>query len=244
MIYIDKRKDEIVFLILLIVPVIWFGLLIAPYMDKGLLYALPNLNESISHPFQIQWTNNTLKSIGLCLLTYGITVGIYLSSSKNYRRNEEYGSARWANPFRVCKKYADKNYLLNKVFSQNVRMGLNGKKHRRNLNTLVIGGSGAGKTRFYAKPNIMQCNTSFVVLDPKGEIIRSVGYLLEENGYEVKVIDLIDMSKSLGYNPFHYIQSDKDVLKLITNLIRNTTPKGSSTNDPFWEKVKQHYWKH
>ena len=236
MICIDKRKDEIVFLILLIVPVIWFGLLIAPHMDKGLLYALPNLNEAISHPFQIKWTNNTLKSIGLCLLTYGITFGIYLSSSKNYRRNEEYGSARWANPFRVCKKYADKNYLLNKVFSQNVRMGLNGKKHRRNLNTLVIGGSGAGKTRFYAKPNIMQCNTSFVVLDPKGEIIRSVGYLLEENGYEVKVIDLIDMSKSLGYNPFHYIQSDKDVLKLITNLIRNTTPKGSSTNDPFWEK--------
>ena len=236
MICIDKRKDEIVFLILLIVPVIWFGLLIAPHMDKGLLYALPNLNEAISHPFQIKWTNNTLKSIGLCLLTYGITFGIYLSSSKNYRRNEEYGSARWANPFRVCKKYADKNYLLNKVFSQNVRMGLNGKKHRRNLNTLVIGGSGAGKTRFYAKPNIMRCNTSFVVLDPKGEIIRSVGYLLEENGYEVKVIDLIDMSKSLGYNPFHYIQSDKDVLKLITNLIRNTTPKGSSTNDPFWEK--------
>ena len=115
-------------------------------------------------------------------------------------------------------------------------MGLNGKKHRRNLNTVVIGGSGAGKTRFYAKPNIMQCNTSFVVLDPKGEIIRSVGHLLEDNGYVIKVIDLIDMSKSLGYNPFHYIQSDKDVLKLITNLIRNTTPKGSSTNDPFWEK--------
>ena len=236
MICIDKRKDEIVFLILLIVPVIWFGVLIAPYMDKGLLYALPNLNEAISHPFQIQWTNNTLKSIGLCLLTYGITVGIYLSSSKNYRRTEEYGSAKWANPNTVCKKYANKDYFANKVFSQNVRMGLDGKKHRRNLNTVVIGGSGAGKTRFYAKPNIMQCNTSFVVLDPKGEIIRSVGHLLEDNGYVIKVIDLIDMSKSLGYNPFHYIQSDKDVLKLITNLIRNTTPKGSSTNDPFWEK--------
>ena len=177
-----------------------------------------------------------MKTIGIFLVIYVLGIGIYLSNEKNYRQKEEYGSARWANPFWVCKKYADKNYSLNKVFSQNVRMGLNGKKHRRNLNTLVIGGSGAGKTRFYAKPNIMQCNTSFVVLDPKGEIIRSVGYLLEENGYEVKVIDLIDMSKSLGYNPFHYIQSDKDVLKLITNLIRNTTPKGSSTNDPFWEK--------
>lgn len=232
----DAKKDEYVFLGLLLIPTIWVALLIAPYMDKGLINAIPNLNEALNHPFQIQWTNSTLKTIDIFLIIYVLGVGMYLSSAKNYRRTEEYGSAKWANPNTVCKKYANKDYFANKVFSQNVRMGLDGKKHRRNLNTVVIGGSGAGKTRFYAKPNIMQCNTSFVVLDPKGEIIRSVGHLLEENGYEVKVIDLIDMSKSLGYNPFHYIQSDKDVLKLITNLIRNTTPKGSSTNDPFWEK--------
>ena len=232
----DAKKDEYVFLGLLLIPTIWFALLIAPYMDKGLINAIPYLNEVLNHPFQIQWTNSTLKTIGIFLIIYVLGVGMYLSSSKNYRRTEEYGSAKWANPNTVCKKYANKDYFANKVFSQNVRMGLDGKKHRRNLNTVVIGGSGAGKTRFYAKPNIMQCNTSFVVLDPKGEIIRSVGHLLEENGYVIKVIDLIDMSKSLGYNPFHYIQSDKDVLKLITNLIRNTTPKGSSTNDPFWEK--------
>lgn len=232
----DAKKDEYVFLGLLLIPTIWVALLIAPYMDKGLINAIPYLNEALNHPFQIQWTNSTLKTIGIFLIIYVLGVGMYLSSSKNYRRTEEYGSAKWANPNTVCKKYANKDYFSNKVFSQNVRMGLDGKKHRRNLNTVVIGGSGAGKTRFYAKPNIMQCNTSFVVLDPKGEIIRSVGHLLEENGYVIKVIDLIDMSKSLGYNPFHYIQSDKDVLKLITNLIRNTTPKGSSTNDPFWEK--------
>ena len=232
----DAKKDEYVFLGLLLMPTIWFALLIAPYMDKGLINAIPYLNEALNHPFQIQWTNSTLKTIGIFLIIYVLGVGMYLSSSKNYRRTEEYGSAKWAKPNTVCKKYANKDYFANKVFSQNVRMGLNGKKHRRNLNTVVIGGSGAGKTRFYAKPNIMQCNTSFVVLDPKGEIIRSVGHLLEDNGYVIKVIDLIDMSKSLGYNPFHYIQSDKDVLKLITNLIRNTTPKGSSTNDPFWEK--------
>ena len=232
----DAKKDEYVFLGLLLIPTIWFALLIAPYMDKGLINAIPYLNEALNHPFQIQWTNSTLKTIGIFLIIYVLSVGMYLSSSKNYRRTEEYGSAKWANPNTVCKKYANKDYFSNKVFSQNVQMGLDGKKHRRNLNTVVIGGSGAGKTRFYAKPNIMQCNTSFVVLDPKGEIIRSVGHLLEENGYVIKVIDLIDMSKSLGYNPFHYIQSDKDVLKLITNLIRNTTPKGSSTNDPFWEK--------
>lgn len=232
----DAKKDEYVFLGLLLIPTIWFALLIAPYMDKGLINTIPYLNEALNHPFQIQWTNSTLKTIGIFLIIYVLGVGMYLSSSKNYRRTEEYGSAKWANPNTVCKKYANKDYFSNKVFSQNVRMGLDGKKHRRNLNTVVIGGSGAGKTRFYAKPNIMQCNTSFVVLDPKGEIIRSVGHLLEENGYVIKVIDLIDMSKSLGYNPFHYIQSDKDVLKLITNLIRNTTPKGSSPNDPFWEK--------
>ena len=232
----DAKKDEYVFLGLLLIPTIWVALLIASYMDKGLINAIPYLNEALNHPFQIQWTNSTLKTIGIFLIIYVLGVGMYLSSSKNYRRTEEYGSAKWANPNTVCKKYANKDYFANKVFSQNVRMGLDGKKHRRNLNTVVIGGSGAGKTRFYAKPNIMQCNTSFVVLDPKGEIIRSVGHLLEENCYVIKVIDLIDMSKSLGYNPFHYIQSDKDVLKLITNLIRNTTPKGSSTNDPFWEK--------
>lgn len=232
----DAKKEEYLFLGLLLIPTIWFALLIAPYMDKGLINAIPYLNEALNHPFQIQWTNSTLKTIGIFLIIYVLGVGMYLSSSKNYRRTEEYGSAKWANPNTVCKKYANKDYFSNKVFSQNVRMGLDGKKHRRNLNTVVIGGSGAGKTRFYAKPNIMQCNTSFVVLDPKGEIIRSVGHLLEDNGYVIKVIDLIDMSKSLGYNPFHYIQSDKDVLKLITNLIRNTTPKGSSTNDPFWEK--------
>ena len=220
----------------MLIPAIWIALLIAPYMDEGLIYAIPYLSEALNHPFAIQWTDSTLKTIGIFLVIYVLGVGMYLSSAKNYRRTEEYGSAKWANPITVCKKYANKDYFSNKVFSQNVRMGLDGKKHRRNLNTVVIGGSGAGKTRFYAKPNIMQCNTSFVVLDPKGEIIRSVGHLLEENGYVIKVIDLIDMSKSLGYNPFHYIQSDKDVLKLITNLIRNTTPKGSSTNDPFWEK--------
>ena len=224
------------FLGLLLIPTIWFSLLIAPYMDKGLINAILCLSEALDHPFSIQWTDLTLKTIGIFLIVYALAIGMYLSSAKNYRRTEEYGSAKWANPNTVCKKYANKVYFINKVFSQNVRMGLDGKKHRRNLNTVVIGGSGAGKTRFYAKPNIMQCNTSFVVLDPKGEIIRSVGHLLEDNGYVIKVIDLIDMSKSLGYNPFHYIQSDKDVLKLITNLIRNTTPKGSSTNDPFWEK--------
>ena len=232
----DAKKEEFIFLGLLIIPIIWMAILIAPYMDQGLIYALPHFSEALNHPFDLQWSAYTFKTITIILIAYVLGIGIYLSSPKNYRRQQEYGSARWANPNFVCKKYANKEYFSNKIFSQNVRMGLDGKKHRRNLNTIVIGGSGAGKTRFYAKPNILQCNTSFVVLDPKGEIIRSVGHLLEAKDYVIKVIDLIDMSKSLGYNPFHYIQNDKDILKLITNLIRNTTPKGSNTNDPFWEK--------
>ena len=232
----DNQQNQYIIFALLTLPIIWVALLVAPYMDYGLIQALPSLGEALNNPFSLHWCTHSIKTIILFIIIYFIGISIYLSTARNYRHSEEYGSAKWASPKTVCKKYADKNYFGNKVFTQNVRMGLDGKKHRRNLNTLVIGGSGAGKTRFYAKPNILQCNTSYVVLDPKGEIIRSVGHLLEDEGYVIKVIDLIDMKNSLGYNPFHYIQSDKDVLKLITNLIRNTTPKGSSTNDPFWEK--------
>lgn len=232
----DNQQNQYIIFALLTLPIIWIALLVAPYMDHGLIQALPSLGEALNNPFSLHWCTHSIKTIILFIIIYFIGISIYLSTARNYRHSEEYGSAKWANPKNVCKKYADKNYFGNKVFTQNVRMGLDGKKHRRNLNSLVIGGSGAGKTRFYAKPNILQCNTSYVVLDPKGEIIRSVGHLLEDEGYVIKVIDLIDMKNSLGYNPFHYIQSDKDVLKLITNLIRNTTPKGSSTNDPFWEK--------
>ena len=232
----DRKQDDYIFLGLLIIPVIWFAILIAPYSNGGLIYALPYISEAINHPFSFFWCDNTPRMILIFTLIYAIGVMVYLSTMKNYRRTVEYGSAKWANALNVNRKYASKNYLENKLLSQNVRIGLNGKIHRRNLNTIVIGGSGAGKTRFYCKPNIMQCNTSFVVLDPKGEILRSEGYMLEKEGYVIKVIDLIDMSKSHGYNPFHYIQSDKDILKLITNLIRNTTPKGSQSMDPFWEK--------
>ena len=232
----DRKQDDYIFLGLLIIPVIWFAILIAPYSSGGLIYSLPYISEAINHPFSFSWCDNTPRMILIFTLIYAIGVMVYLSTMKNYRRTVEYGSAKWANALNVNRKYASKNYLENKLLSQNVRIGLNGKIHRRNLNTIVIGGSGAGKTRFYCKPNIMQCNTSFVVLDPKGEILRSEGYMLEKEGYVIKVIDLIDMPKSHGYNPFHYIQSDKDILKLITNLIRNTTPKGSQSMDPFWEK--------
>lgn len=232
----NDRTTDYILIGFFIIPIIWLAILIAPYMDRGLIGALPYLNNAINHPFSFHWCKDTFKTIFIFLLIYGIGIGIYYSTRRNYRRQEEYGSAKWANPKTINKKYADKDMSQNKILSQNVCIGLNGKKHRRNLNTLVIGGSGAGKTRFYGKPNIMQCNTSYVILDPKGEILRDTGALLEKEGYIIRVIDLINMNRSHGYNPFTYIKDDKDVLKLITNLIRNTTPKNSQSTDPFWEK--------
>lgn len=232
----NDRTLDCVLIGLFAVPLIWLAVLIAPYMDRGLIGALPYFSDALNHPFSFRWCDHTFRTVFIFLLIYATGIVIYCSTRRNYRRQEEYGSARWANPKTINRKYADKDTLQNKILSQNVSIGLNGKKHRRNLNTLVIGGSGAGKTRFYGKPNIMQCNTSYVILDPKGEILRDTGVLLEEEGYVIKVIDLINMNHSHGYNPFAYIHDDKDVLKLITNLIRNTTPKGSQTMDPFWEK--------
>lgn len=232
----DNHTEEIIFLGILIIPVIWIALLIAPFIHKGLFNAMDDISNAFDNPFSITWCSDSLRTVAIFLLIYLLGVGIYLSLLRNYRKKEEYGSAKWGNTKQVNKKYADPKYFENKLLSQNVRIGLDGKKHRRNLNTIIIGGSGAGKTRFYGKPNIMQCNTSFVTLDPKGEILRDTGYLLEKEGYVIKVMDLINMNKSHCYNPFEYIHDDKDVLKLITNLIRNTTPKGSQTNDPFWEK--------
>ena len=218
-----------------LIPTIWISLLIAPSLSGGLpqiIKDFPNLMES---PFYIYWCNNSLKVVFTMILCYLMGIGIYISSKKNYRRREEHGSAKWGIANVINKKYEQKPISNNKILTQNVSLGLNGKKHRRNLNVLVCGGSGAGKTRFYCKPNIMQSNTSFVILDPKGEIVRDLGYLLEKQGYEVKILDLINMEKSHCYNPFVYLKSDNDVQKLVTNLFKATTPKGSSSNDPFWD---------
>ncbi|WP_214625796.1 VirD4-like conjugal transfer protein, CD1115 family [Paenibacillus agaridevorans] len=218
------------------VPVIWLALLAAPALSEGLLGMLAHLNQAIQQPFRIQWVEDTPRSLLIFILAYGLGAGIYMASPRNYRRREEHGSARWGRPKMMNVKYQSKTPEQNKILTQRVRIGLDGRKHRRNLNVLVVGGSGAGKTRFYAKPNVMQASTSYVVLDPKGEILRDTGHLLEAQGYDIRVLDLINPHRSHGYNSFAYLQDDKDVLKLVTNLIRNTTPKGSSTNDPFWER--------
>ena len=229
------QSDFILYAVFLI-PVVWAALLTAPALSGGLPAILANLAIAMNNPFDIQWVEDTPKCILLFVAAYGMGIGIYLSTKRNYRRREEHGSARWGTAAAANRRYRDKNPHRNKILTQNVCIGLDGRKYKRNLNVLVVGGSGSGKTRFYAKPNIMQANTSFVVLDPKGEILRDTGNLLKLKGYEIKVLDLINMHLSHCYNPFAYLQDDKDVLKLVTNLIRNTTPKGSNTNDPFWER--------
>ena len=160
----------------------------------------------------------------------------FYSSQKNYRRGEEHGSARWGDARQICKKYSQKPYSQNILLTQNFRISLDTHEHRRCLNILVVGGSGAGKSRGFALPNIMQCCCSMVITDPKAELLRKTGGLLEKKGYEVRVFDLINPDTSFCYNPFEYVHDDKDVLRLISNLIQNTTPKGSQSSDPFWEK--------
>ena len=218
-----------------LVPVIWFALLIAPAISGGLSEIVNALPAAMNNPFKIVWCEDSVKTVLIFIAAYGLGIGIYLSSRRNYRRGEEHGSAKWGDPRAVNKKYRDKDPIKNRIFTQHVRMGLDGRKHRRNLNTLVVGGSGAGKSRFYAKVNICQCNTSLFILDCKGELLRDCGGLLERMGYEIKVVDLLNMEKSHCYNPFAYLKSDNDVQKMVTNLFKATTPKGSQSNDPFWD---------
>ncbi len=231
----DTKKQKIILSIVGIIPVIWLSLLIAPYVDEGLVGIIKNFGKAIDNPFNIKLCSNSLNTVLFLLLVYGVAIGIYFSTRKNYRRTEEYGSAKWGSAKTICKKYKQENSNYNKILTQNFCIGLDGRIHRRNLNLLICGGSGAGKTRFFAKPNVMQCNCSYVILDPKGEILRDTGGLLEKEGYVVKVLDLINMQKSHCYNPFVYLRDDNDVQRLVTNLFKSTTPKGSQSNDPFWD---------
>ena len=220
-------------------PVIWWvAILLADAIQpcRNLFELMEVLTEKLNHPFQFHYTEYTIKSMLVCTLLYAAGIGIFYSSQKNYRRGEEHGSARWGDARQICKKYSQKPYSQNILLTQNFRISLDTHKHRRCLNILVVGGSGAGKSRGFALPNIMQCCCSMVITDPKAELLRKTGGLLEKKGYEVRVFDLINPDTSFCYNPFEYVHDDKDVLRLISNLIQNTTPKGSQSSDPFWEK--------
>ncbi|MEI2989534.1 MAG: type IV secretory system conjugative DNA transfer family protein [Oscillospiraceae bacterium] len=231
-----RGNNPLVLCLFGILPVVWLGLLIAPAAHGGLPEILARFPAAMNDPFHIELCGDSLKTVLVLLCVYGLSIGVFLSSRRSYRRGEEHGSAKWGNARAVNKKYRAIKPKENKIFTQNVRMGLDDRKHRRNLNTIVVGGSGAGKTRFYGKANLYQASTtSYLCLDCKGEMLRDTGYLLKQKGYEVRVLDLLNMEKSHCYNPFVYLRDDNDVQRLVTNLFKSTTPKGSQSNDPFWD---------
>ena len=235
----NETKTYLVLFLIGIPFVIWLALIVAGIYDKdvNLLILLERATKALNSPFQISFNEYSVKTVLIFLFGYAMGVGLFFATRENRRPGEEHGSAKWGIASQIVKKYADKtDKFYNLILSQTMRIGFNAKSHRRNLNVLVVGGSGAGKTRFYAKPNIMQCNSSYIIADPKGEMLRAVAPLLLEKGYDVKVFNLITPQNSDGYNPFTYVRNDEDVIKLITNLIQNTTPKNASQNDPFWEK--------
>ena len=220
------------------VPIVWLAVLMAGCYTPGMtIFDLAaQFSEVTKTPFALHWTPYTMKFIGIFLLLYGGAILFYYTGQKNTRPGEEHGSASWGSVRELDKKYRDKDAGKNVILTQHLQMSMNGKLHRRNLLQIIVGGSGSGKTRFLAKPNLMLANASFIVTDPKGEMLRAVGNLFLEEGYVLRMFDLIDPAKSDCYNPFCYIRKDADVFKLIDNFIKNTTPKGAKANDPFWEK--------
>lgn len=225
----------------LLFPVAWIAILAAQCCGEDVTFFawLDAFMLAVQSPLRVHWSPYAPRFLAGAFVLYGLAISAYCSSKGNQRPGEEHGSAKWGDAKQLNAAYREhKSAERNLILTQHIRMGLDGRKHRRNLNVLVIGGSGAGKTRFYAKPNLMQCNCSYIVADPKGEILRAAAPLLEKRGYEVVVLDLVNMAESDGYNPFCYLRTDADALKLVTNLIRNTTPKGAQQNDPFWEKAE------
>ena len=194
------------------------------------------LPDAMNKPFALRWTPHTVKFMLGSLILYAGGIALYYSSRMNRRPGEEHGSARWGSVRELNKKYSDKDPARNVILTKHLCMSLNGRQHMRNLLQIVVGGSGAGKTRFVVKPNLLLANASFICTDPKGELVRAVAPFLLQQGYVVKVFDLIEPSHSDSYNPFRYIRKDSDVFRLINNFIQNTTPKNASQNDPFWEK--------
>ena len=221
-----------------VIPIVWLAVLMAGCYAPGMTIfdLVAQFSEVTQTPFSLHWTPYTMKFIGIFLLLYGGAILFYYTGQKNTRPGEEHGSASWGSVRELDKKYRDKDAGKNVILTQHLQMSMNGKLHRRNLLQIIVGGSGSGKTRFLAKPNLMLANASFIVTDPKSEMLRAVGKLFLEEGYVLRVFDLIDPSKSDCYNPFRYIRKDADVFKLIDSFIKNTTPKGAKANDPFWEK--------
>ena len=230
-----RKSNDTLFYLIGIVPVVWLALLLAQSLGGGLPELLRNLTSALEQPTNIIWTDKSLPAILICLAAYGMAVLLYRTNQGRTRDGEEHGSAAWATPASVNAQFAQKDSI---PLTQHVRLGLDTHKHRRSLNVLVIGGSGAAKTRSFVLPNILTANTNYVITDPKSEVLLATGGYLKEQGYDVRVLNLVNLEQSDGYNPFRYLRDEKDVLKLVNNLIQSTTPKGSHESDPFWTKAE------
>ena len=230
-----RKSNDTLFYLIGIIPVVWLALLLAQSLGGGLPELLRNLTSALGQPTNIIWTDKSLPTILICLAAYGMAVLLYRTNQGRTRDGEEHGSAAWATPASVNAQFAQKDSI---PLTQHVRLGLDTHKHRRSLNVLVIGGSGAAKTRSFVLPNILTANTNYVITDPKSEVLLATGGYLKEQGYDVRVLNLVNLEQSDGYNPFRYLRDEKDVLKLVNNLIQSTTPKGSHESDPFWTKAE------
>ena len=230
-----RKSNDTLFYLFGTIPVIWLALLLAQSLGGGLPELLRNLTSALEQPTNIVWTDKSLPTILICLAAYGMAVLLYRTNQGRTRDGEEHGSAAWATPASVNAQFAQKDSI---PLTQHVRLGVDTHKHRRSLNVLVIGGSGAAKTRSFVLPNILTANTNYVITDPKSEVLLATGGYLKEQGYDVRVLNLVNLEQSDGYNPFRYLRDEKDVLKLVNNLIQSTTPKGSHESDPFWTKAE------
>jgi type IV secretion system protein VirD4 len=230
-----RKSNDTLFYLIGVVPVVWLALLLAQSLGGGLPELLRKLTAALEQPTNIIWTDKSLPTILICLAAYGMAVLLYRTNQGRTRDGEEHGSAVWATPASVNAQFAQKDSI---PLTQHVRLGLDTHKHRRSLNVLVIGGSGAAKTRSFVLPNILTANTNYVITDPKSEVLLATGGYLKEQGYDVRVLNLVNLEQSDGYNPFCYLRDEKDVLKLVNNLIQSTTPKGSHESDPFWTKAE------
>ena len=230
-----RKSNDTLFYLIGTIPVVWLALLLAQSLGGGLPELLRNLTAALEQPTNIIWTDKSLPTILICLAAYGMAVLLYRTNQGRTRDGEEHGSAAWATPASVNAQFAQKDSI---PLTQHVRLGLDTHKHRRSLNVLVIGGSGAAKTRSFVLPNILTANTNYVITDPKSEVLLATGGYLKEQGYDVRVLNLVNLEQSDGYNPFCYLRDEKDVLKLVNNLIQSTTPKGSHESDPFWTKAE------
>lgn len=233
----QSRRGDILLCVFMYVPVAWLALVLAQYFGVGgLPMLIENLTMALNNPLSITWTDKSLVALLFATGIYILCIGLYFTDQARRRDGEEHGSATWGSPKQVNAIFVQK---LNKPLTRHVKLGLDAYKHKRNLNVLVIGGSGASKTRGFVKPNILEGNgCSMVITDPKMEVLNATGSFLKSQGYDIRVLNLVNLSQSDGYNPFVYLRDDKDVLKLVTNLIQATTPKGSHESDPFWTKAE------